>query len=264
MMKRGFRSVICRNLLALLVPVLLLSACSVFEPSDGAPAVVIDPKNIVDAEPRKEPILKAGNRNPYREAGKTYHLLPAVKGYKETGIASWYGTKFHGRATSNGELYSLYKPTAAHKTLPIPCYVKVKNEANGREIIVRVNDRGPFHDNRIIDLSYAAAIKLGFAKQGTTLVTVEALDPDSLPTEHEDHRYFLQAGSFKSLISAQNFQRQLSTVTGEAVSVMTSELPGFYRVLLGPFHDYAKAEAIDSLLRGRKLAKPKLIKESSR
>lgn len=145
---------------------------------DGAPARLLSPEEaarIPDAVPKVELRTKAGNKSPYTVLGKTYRLLPDTNGYKARGLASWYGTKFHGQKTSNGEEYDLYQMTAAHKTLPIPCYVRVTNLDNGKQVIVRVNDRGPFHEGRIIDLSYAAAAKLGFG--GTARVEVEAIDP---------------------------------------------------------------------------------------
>jgi rare lipoprotein A len=143
---------------------------------DFSPDLLLDPAKIEDAIPREEYVTKAGNKSPYTVLGKTYEVLPTSRGYKGQGGASWYGLKFHGHKTSNGEIYDIYQMTAAHKTLPIPCYVKVTNIANGRTAIVRVNDRGPFHDGRIIDLSYAAATKLGFIGAGTAQVTVEAID----------------------------------------------------------------------------------------
>ena len=107
-----------------------------------------------DAVPRADPILEAGNRSPYTVNGRSYRVLENHSGYRERGIASWYGTKFHGQKTSNGEIFDLYQATAAHKTLPIPSYVRVTNELNGRSVVLRVNDRGPFHSDRVIDLSY--------------------------------------------------------------------------------------------------------------
>lgn len=144
---------------------------------DYSPDALLDPSKIQDAIPREEYVTKAGNKSPYTVLGKTYTVLPTAKGYHEEGGASWYGLKFHGFKTSNGETYDVYQMTAAHKTLPIPCYVKVTNLQNNRAVIVRVNDRGPFHDNRIIDLSYAAATKLGMISTGTAQVRVEAIDP---------------------------------------------------------------------------------------
>ncbi len=144
---------------------------------DGPPPKDVDVTHLADAVPKVEPITRAGNPNPYTILGKTYHLLPVGSPYKERGEASWYGSKFHGRKTANGETYSMYAMTAAHKTLRIPAYVRVTNLENGRTVIVRVNDRGPFHGNRIIDLSYAAAKKLGYSDKGTARVEVEAIDP---------------------------------------------------------------------------------------
>lgn len=142
---------------------------------DGAPWWDVDVSNIPDATPTPY----AGNykKNPYTVLGKTYYPINSATGYTSTGTASWYGTKFHGQATANGELYDLYGMTAAHKTLPLPSYVKVTNLDNGRSVILRVNDRGPFHSDRIIDLSFAAAKKLGYAESGTARVKVEGIDP---------------------------------------------------------------------------------------
>ena len=168
----------------LAVLLVVLSGCGFFgglsKPGgsrDSAPNVTLDKRKIIDATPKVEPRSRGGNFTPYTVLGKTYRVMKSSKGYKEKGGASWYGTKFHGRLTSNGERYNMYAMTAAHKSLPIPTYVKVKNLENGREIIVRVNDRGPFHEGRIIDLSYAAATKIGMLKKGTARVEVEAIDP---------------------------------------------------------------------------------------
>lgn len=173
----------------------VLSGCGFFgglsKPSggrDGAPNVTLDKRKIIDATPKVEPRSRGGNFTPYTVLGKTYRVMKSSKGYKEKGGASWYGTKFHGRLTSNGERYNMYAMTAAHKSLPIPTYVKVKNLENGREIIVRVNDRGPFHEGRIIDLSYAAATKIGMLKKGTARVEVEAIDPREWKQSKRAHK----------------------------------------------------------------------------
>lgn len=142
---------------------------------DGAPWWDVDVSNIPDATPT--PHTGAYKKNPYTVLGKTYYPKSTASGYKEVGMASWYGTKFHGQATANGEPYDLYGMTAAHKTLPLPSYVKVTNLENNRSVILRVNDRGPFHSDRIIDLSFAAAKKLGYADTGTAKVRVESIDP---------------------------------------------------------------------------------------
>lgn len=137
-----------------------------------------DVSTIPDAVPRVEPRSRYGNPKSYEVFGKTYHVMASGQGYKERGTASWYGKKFHGRLTSNREPYDMFAMTAAHKTLPLPTYVRVTNLDNGRSVVVRVNDRGPFHGDRIIDLSYAAAKKLGVAQKGTGRVEVVALDPN--------------------------------------------------------------------------------------
>lgn len=166
----------------LLVCASLVAACSVLDTPrraarDGPPGREMDPDRIADAVPRAEPRSRYGNPAHYEVMGKRYYVLPSAEGYREEGIASWYGTKFHGRPTSSGEPYDLYAMTAAHRSLPLPSYVKVENLNNGRSAVVRVNDRGPFHPNRIIDLSYAAAVKLGIDKTGTGLVRVTVAGP---------------------------------------------------------------------------------------
>lgn len=174
----------CARLITLLSVVVLLPACGFFgglsKPggvSDSAPNVVPDNSKISDAVPRVEPKSRGGNRSSYKVFGKTYKVMNSSKGFVERGDASWYGTKFHGRLTANGERYDMYAMTAAHKNLPLPSYVQVTNLDNGKKIVVRVNDRGPFHKGRVIDLSYAAASKIGMLKKGTARVKVVAIDP---------------------------------------------------------------------------------------
>lgn len=166
-----------------MVLVMLVTSCSMTPTSryqhrnDSAPSVRMDPDQIEDAIPAVEPQSKWGNSSSYEVRGVRYHVQPDSVGFKDKGMASWYGSKFHGHKTSNGEIYDMYAMSAAHKTLPIPTYLRVTNLKNGRQAIVRVNDRGPFHENRIIDLSYAAALKLGFVKRGVARVKLEAIDP---------------------------------------------------------------------------------------
>ncbi len=144
---------------------------------DGTPGYRADLANAPDAVPRPEVRTKAGNKSPYTVLGKTYRVQPVPAGHRERGLGSWYGTKFHGRKTSLGDDYDVYTMTAAHKTLPLPSYLRVTNLENGRRAVVRVNDRGPFHEDRVIDLSYAAAYRLGYAGKGTALLELEVLDP---------------------------------------------------------------------------------------
>ncbi|MES2578948.1 MAG: septal ring lytic transglycosylase RlpA family protein [Pseudomonadota bacterium] len=142
-------------------------------PGDNPPK---DIDSIPNAIPKDEPYLARANK-PYKALGATYKPMTSWQPYKERGVASWYGKRYHGRKTSSGEVYDMYSMSAAHPTLPLPSYAKVTNPANGRFVIVRVNDRGPFKSSRIIDLSYAAAYQLRFASAGSTLVEVEAIDP---------------------------------------------------------------------------------------
>jgi rare lipoprotein A (peptidoglycan hydrolase) len=146
--------------------------------SDSVPDDNLDVSKLVEPTPRNEPRSSYGNKSPYSVLGKSYSVLPNASGYVERGIASFYGSKFHGYKTSNFEDYDMYQFTAAHKTLPLPSYARVTNLENGKTVVVRINDRGPFHENRIIDLSYAAAVKIGVWPKGTGLVEVRAIDPD--------------------------------------------------------------------------------------
>lgn len=166
-----------------IVSTLLFVTCSSPVKKDAAPKSKHAAAKVERSEaviPRVEPKSKYGNPPSYVVFGKRYYVMDSAKGYVEEGIASWYGTKFHGRPTSSQEPYDMYAMTAAHKSLPLPTYARVTNKQNGRSVIVRINDRGPFHDNRIIDLSYAAATKLGIVEKGTGLVEVRAIDPSKM------------------------------------------------------------------------------------
>lgn len=163
--------------LALCLLMLMLSSCSYFSRPDGPPNFYVDETKIPNAVPKPEPLAKHGNYKSYIVKGKRYKTLKSARHYSEIGVASWYGTKFHQRKTSSGEPYDMLGMTAAHKTLPLPTYVEVTNLKNHKRIIVKVNDRGPFKPNRIIDLSYVAAKKLGMLGRGTTHVRVKAINP---------------------------------------------------------------------------------------
>ncbi|WP_136255069.1 septal ring lytic transglycosylase RlpA family protein [Onishia niordana] len=152
--------------------------------SDAYPETPPDVDTVPDAVPRPEPRASGGNRSRYEVWGKTYHVLDDPRGYRQEGTASWYGQKFHGYATASGDIYDMYEMTAAHRSLPLPTYVRVTNRDNGRQVIVRVNDRGPFHGNREIDLSYAAAARLDILDNGTGRVRVEAIDPVAWQARH--------------------------------------------------------------------------------
>lgn len=158
------------------VTLLTLSACSGI-PERRVIQDKVDVSTIPNAVPKMEPLSQSGNPESYVQGGKRYWIVPNPYNYKEKGIASWYGTKFHGKRTSSGETYDMYKMTAAHKTLPLPTFVRVTSLTNNNTIVVRINDRGPFKDDRIIDLSYAAAKKLGISGGGTGQVEIRVIDP---------------------------------------------------------------------------------------
>ena len=216
---------------------------------DFSPTLRMDPANIRDAIPREDPITIAGNKNPYTILGETYHLLPSAKGYKAQGGASWYGLKFHGHKTSNGEVYSIYGMTAAHKTLPIPSYVKVTNVANNRSAVVRINDRGPFHEGRIIDLSYAAASKLGYIGEGTAQVTVEAIDPKTWKPEPElanEKGVYLQVGAYTMDKVAEEVYQTLFSKYEFPIKVESGK-DQYHRVKIGPVQEDKIAQITKNL-----------------
>jgi len=244
-----------------------------FDEQDGAPAKhPADLANIADATPRVEPLSKWGNPSSYIVNGKRYHTLRTSRGYVERGVASWYGTKFHGRRTSSGEPYDMYAMTAAHKTLPIPSYVQVTNLENGRKIIVKVNDRGPFHNNRIIDLSYAAAHKLGILGAGTGLVEMRAIDPRApapLPTTSvaaaetapDTTNLYLQVGAFMSRMNAENLRARLrgAAQTPIQISPTLSNRVTVYRVRIGPIQTVEEADRLADNLADMGISEPRVI-----
>jgi len=164
-------------LLCLVLTLFFLSACSSSryqQKHDSTPTRLPNKAELTDATPRAEAHSRGGNKD-YKVFGKPYKVLATAQGFVQTGTASWYGKKFHGHLTSNGEIYDMYAMSAAHKNLPLPTYLKVTNTANDKSVIVRVNDRGPFHQSRIIDLSYSAAYKLDMLKTGTAQVKITAI-----------------------------------------------------------------------------------------
>jgi len=219
-------------------------------PGDNPPANL---DQIPDAQPRVEPI-KASTARPYTVFGQTYVPMAQVAPYKARGTASWYGKRYHGQPTSSGEIYDMYAMTAAHPTLPIPSFVRVTNLRNAKSVVVRVNDRGPFHSDRLIDLSYAAAYKLGIINHGSDLVEVQAIVPvgqrqttapvsgtapaevASEPPVQEPTGAYVQLGAFSTRQNAQSFllrmRAQLGWV-GDKVALYGRE--GLYRVHAGPY-----------------------------
>lgn len=256
--------------LAALVLLALLAGCAgptVPVVGGDAPPLVDRPglAEQPDPVPRWEPPAGAGNRSPYMVFGKTYHVMPTSAGFVDEGNASWYGRKFHGRATSNGERYDMFALTAAHRSLPLPTWLRVTNLANGRTTVVRVNDRGPFHEDRILDLSYGAAVKLGFADQGVAQVRIEAITPPrpgapaprpvpvlSEPDDLADApgTLWVQAGAFGDPDAARRLGDSLAGVLGEDADRirLDEEIEGLVRVRVGPFADLAEANRMQALI----------------
>lgn len=197
--------------------------------------------------PKDEPLSKYGNPPSYRVGGKTYYVQSSARGYRAKGNASWYASKFHNQRTSSGEPYDMYALTAAHRTLPIPCYLRVTNLQNGRSIIVRVNDRGPFHSDRLIDLSYGAAVKLGIFPKGTAPVEIEAINPAwKSQISPRVGRYFLQAAAFQSQASANQMRQKLARMSSSPVQVFA--VRGRYLVQIGPFSSTGESEQMKKVL----------------
>ncbi len=255
---------------------------------DSPPEQHIDVSAVKDAVPRVEPFSRYGNPPSYVVLGTRYHTLKKSAGYTERGIASWYGTKFHGHRTSSGETYDMYKMSAAHKSLPLPTYARVTNLQNGKSVIVKINDRGPFHENRLIDLSYAAAARLEILGKGTGLVEVTAIDPAkpriapsqpktatrttsaaalsaaapaTTPLAHEPLLY-LQLGAFQSRDNAEKLRSQLSQVDlpGKLqISEATSNNQRVYRVRIGPLAGVETADELTHRLADHGIRSPHVV-----
>jgi rare lipoprotein A len=259
---------------------------------DQQPTGIFDASKVPDPVPRVELKSVSGNYSPYRVNGKSYKVLNSAKGYHAIGIASWYGSKFHGYKTANGEEYDMYKLTAAHKTLPLPTFLRVKNLDNGKTIVVRVNDRGPFHSGRIIDLSYAAALKLGFAKKGTAHVELTALVPKSKTIAkfpiveskennetlkmggnksdvYAGYGLFIQVGAFSDKKSAENLMKKVKKHLASPVHLVLSDSKGsslvidskrkIYRIWVGPFNKRKRAETELKLINEANFDQPLII-----
>jgi rare lipoprotein A len=271
---------------ALGVLAITLAACATAPQSSAPPAPApvapnqtphppVAPESVPDAVPRVEPRSRYGNPPFYEVFGKRYYVMPSSVGYVERGVASWYGPGFHEIRTSTGEPYDMYGMTAAHKTLPLPAYVRVTNLSNGRSIVVRVNDRGPFVGNRIIDLSYTAAAKLDMLRNGTAFVEVRALDPTQpnggegpttlaqapaatqAPTTLQpavasapDRALYIQAGAFSDPANAERLAAKLRGGGYDKVFVREDSLAGrtLFRVRIGPVPDVAEFDRLIAAL----------------
>ncbi|HEX5304529.1 MAG TPA: septal ring lytic transglycosylase RlpA family protein [Dyella sp.] len=246
---------------------------------DGAP---LDVSKLVEPTPHVEPRSAYGNKSPYTVLGHTYRVLPSPRGYVARGIASFYGNKFHGYKTSSLETYDMYQFSAAHKTLPLPSYARVTNLANGKSVIVRINDRGPFHANRLIDLSYAAAVKIGIWPKGTGEVEVRAIDPSDpdqapppvaaarpareppgakpVPVAGAERGIYLQVGAFAEAANAERLARRLRAANLGQVHVyqLQSSGPAIRRVRVGPLPDAERANEVARRIEAMGLPTPKV------
>ena len=247
--------------LVVFASICLLQGCSTVVKQDGGPAPgSVDLSAVPDAVPSVQPRSRYGNPDSYVVNGRRYYVMKSSIGYEARGVASWYGTKFNGQRTSDGETYNMYAMTAAHKTLPLPTYVAVTNLHNGKRVIVKVNDRGPFQKNRLIDLSYAAATKLGIVAAGTGLVDVKAIDPRTY-TQNEVasgpavpeggvQDFYIQIGAFSYRLNAERLRNRLGSLGGVAVIISETVVGGrsFYRVRIGPLRRIEVADRIVSSL----------------
>lgn len=236
---------------------------------DGGPdAPAVDVSKLVEPKPKSEPRARYGNKSPYSVLGKTYKVMPDAHNYVERGTASWYGNKFHGYMTSSLEPYDMYQFSAAHKTLPLPSYVRVTNIDNGKSVVVRVNDRGPFHDNRLIDLSYAAAVRIGVWPKGTGMVEVRVLDgavpepkPSRAVTATGSHaRVFVQLGAFADRSNAQAIVQRIAQAGLGRASIVTTRIDSrqIHRVRMGPLQSVAEADALVIRLEKQGLGMPRV------
>ena len=258
---------------------------------DRAPSGNFDVSGLSDAKPVYEAPRRAGNKSPYTVWGKQYQVLGSNDGYVARGTASWYGEKFHGHKTSNGETFNMYSMSAAHKSLRIPGYARVTNLDNGRSVIVRVNDRGPFHGDRLIDLSYAAAKKLGYQSRGTARVEVAAITVRQdgsmslagkpfMPGDAVNYpetqvvasgematggdALFVQLGSFSSRGPAEKLRDRAQAIVESPLRVRSIDTGSgrFHRVQVGPFADETSARKAQNLLESRGFAQSIMLTDS--
>jgi rare lipoprotein A len=238
---------------------------------DSVPMAQLDISKLVEPVPKVEPHSLYGNKSPYSVRGRSYRVLPSARGYDQRGIASFYGNKFHGYKTSSLETYDMYAFSAASTTLPLPSYARVTNLQNGNSVIVRVNDRGPFHEGRVIDLSFAAAVKIGIWPKGTGLVEVVGIDPSDPAPElarevvvtASPSGIFLQVGAFSDAGNAQRLAQRMRDANLGAVQLSDVLVNGqrIYRVRIGPLSDVNRADQISERVERMGLPKPRVAVE---
>jgi rare lipoprotein A len=260
---------VLRTLLALAVLESFLGACTTTAPHREAPSTVRSAEPLPRDSRSPEPPRPARGVPFYDQDGVRYHVLARSDGYREQGVASWYGSDFHGRRTSSGETYDMNSMTAAHRTLPLPTKARVTNLSNGRSIVVRINDRGPFKKDRLIDLSYAAARELGMIGPGTALVDVQALTDSGNSAGNAvatgpPGRLFVQLGAFGDLVNAERLKQRLASqgFSNVVIRYDAGGRPARYRVRLGPIADSQEYDAIVSRVERLDLRGPRLVVES--
>ncbi|MEC4728715.1 septal ring lytic transglycosylase RlpA family protein [Shewanella sp. D64] len=258
------------NWIAIISFALLISACSSSDggrytmANDQAPSSAPDVTKVENAHPKYEAYSRGGNKKNYTVLGKSYQVMDTGKGYRSSGTASWYGSKFHGHLTSNGETYDMYSMSAAHKSLPLPSYVKVTNLANNKEVIVRVNDRGPFHEDRIIDLSYAAAHKLDMLKTGTAKVAIEAIyieNPESIALAElkETKLHYIQVLASSNKAKVNTLAKRLEDKY--QVKTRLKQSNNLYKLQLGPIGRQQLATKLNQELKSNGFPQSYLISE---
>ncbi|MCK2044959.1 septal ring lytic transglycosylase RlpA family protein [Chromohalobacter moromii] len=234
--------------------------------NDAYPDAPPDVTDVPDAVPKDEPLAKSGNRSTYEVWGETYHVLSDPSGYVEEGDASWYGTKFQGYDTASGEPYDMYKMSAAHRTLPLPTYVRVTNLDNRRSVIVRVNDRGPFHGDRLIDLSYAAAARLDILGHGTGHVRVEAIDPEQWAEQHKRSTESASQGEVAQVSSGvptQGATNEASAADAPQQAPVAERQDGTGQyVQVAAMSSAARAKALEKRLQGQ-VSRPVRVREEA-
>jgi rare lipoprotein A len=268
-----------RRFITLFILLTTLTGCSVFRDSstgayfedDGPPTGGPDPASVANAQPRQEPLSRTGNA-PYEVYGIRYVPVREVPvGHVEIGEASWYGRKFHGRTTSSGEVYDMFAMTGAHKTLPLPSYLQVRNLANDREVVIRVNDRGPFLGGRILDLSYMAAQKLGVVETGTAQVQIKVVDSvkrgqapvQAIALDSPEAVFFLQVGSFRLASNADRLKSDLDQAGVVGIRIVPVRIGQnlYYRVQVGPVRGAAKVRSQRGLVMNVTGMEPKVVRE---
>lgn len=257
----------------------LVVACSTMDRRANPPLQPERAAQVPMPVPRHEPLSRYGNPASYEVFGKTYYVSDSAEQYDETGKASWYGPGFHGKLTSTREPYDMYAMTAAHKTLPLPCFVEVTNLENGRQIIVRVNDRGPFVDGRIIDLSYTAARQLDMVEAGTAEVRVRALTSPTRAGERIAKspvtqsamestslaaHFYIQVGAFAKRANAAAMQTRLAAATRLPVVLRSSDHQGrmMHRVQIGPLERRHNLEQVQDQLKQLGIVETRIIRGS--